>query len=200
MDSEINNIKMEFYSLLSKLLSSEAEEERFGKVQSVLFEYLHSFTLNMTKISFKEMVDLKALCFCFPKPPLIYPKTQEEAVELWQSGATISIQALEKRSYFFNEVCKKVAENLGYEVTCSMYISKPDGISFSYHVDEWEGLALQVVGEKVFKIKDDNGNIADYILKPSNWLRISPEDVHLAETNEYSVHLNFALHRKFKLS
>jgi hypothetical protein len=77
-----------------------------------------------------------------------------------------------------------------------MYVSKKDAISFSYHTDRWLGLAVQIKGTKVFKLGNEEKNIK-YKMLPGNWLRLDPEDFHKAETLDYSVHLNFAIHKKF---
>jgi hypothetical protein len=179
---------------LSILLNNSSQISRFGKMPSDFFKVLDLYTKQQVSYSTEKFILQKKLCFCYPNEPLLYPKSSEEVKTLWEMGATLNIQSIETHSHFFKELCCELERVLENTITCSLYISKPNALSFSYHTDEWVGIAVQVIGCKKFFLKSDE-KVQEYTLSQGSWFRLDPNDIHKANAETFSVHLNFARHK-----
>ncbi len=73
-------------------------------------------------------------------------------------------------------------------VSASAYIANVDSRAFSWHVDRWDNVILQMQGRKVFDLEDGSSRE----LGPGDALFV-PQDVeHRTRTVERSIHLSVA--------
>jgi hypothetical protein len=180
-------------SLLPSLFEAQAGQRRIGVLSDDVLASLAREVLGEINRPLNEHVSRNALSFCRPDPPLLYPQTQQESAELWASGATAVIQRLEHTNRMVNELCRAASAALQCLVSCSLYMSRHGGMSFTWHTDAWRVLAIQLHGAKTFHIRADA--VESFPLTPGSWLRIDPHESHMATADsELSVHLSFGAH------
>jgi hypothetical protein len=177
-------------------LAPASDVLRRGSLAPILLESLESNTIRELHRPFGPLVAQQSLSFCLPEPPLIYPESESAAQRLWHMGATATLQRLEYRNAYFSELCRDMSSDLGHVVSISLYLSKVDGISFSWHTDEWENVTVQIYGGKTFEIKG-SADIKTYRQSVGDWLRIDPHEEHRAFSSSTSVHLSIGRHRKY---
>lgn len=173
---------------------------RSGSLSEELFEPLMREALGELNRPFEVHQARRALAFCEPGE-IIYPESAQESAQLWESGATVVIQRLSETNQLIRELCESATQALGKEVLCSVYLSRRGGISFSWHKDMWSVFVVQVHGSKTFHVCRSEDELAAaakgerFPLEPGAWLRIDPEEPHMATSEaEYSVHLSFGAH------
>ena len=183
---------------LSRIL--ENKSARTGELCDNDFTRLRQEVLGELNRSFTDHISRRSLAFCFPEPPIVYPQSAGESESLWETGATVTIQQLEAVNGHLLALCRHASSRLDRLVTCSLYLSRPSGISFSWHTDEWDGLIFQIRGVKRFSIKTIC-EVTDFELIPRTWLRLASTDVHRAQSTDLSVHLSVnILHRPCSVS
>jgi quercetin dioxygenase-like cupin family protein len=118
---------------------------------------------------------------------LRYPKSRGEARELVARCTTI-VQRLEWTDPLFARAVRELNGQTGRRVAISAYVADVDSQRFSWHVDRWDNVVLQLRGRKAFELRGDTGRE----LRPGDAL-FMPQDVeHRARTIERSVHVSLA--------
>lgn len=92
-------------------------------------------------------------------------------------------------------VSLQLARLSGCRTVCSAYESSSNDEGLDLHTDQWEGLILQLRGEKSWKVETNSG-IESLELRAGDLMTV-PEGVpHLVSTPSYSLHLVFAIIQK----
>lgn len=78
----------------------------------------------------------------------------DKVYALYQQGATIVLQALERSWGPLIELCKALEAYLGHPVQANMYLTPAGAQGFAAHIDTHDTLILQVEGRKRWKIYD----------------------------------------------
>lgn len=182
----------------SHIFNSDPRKSRLGLTATEDFNALKKSVVSIINKPSQYFIDLGILSFCRPTPPLLYPSDANEAMKLRREHATANIQNLQLLDEYICAICESMSVKLKNPVTCSLYISSPNGLSFDFHTDEWEGLSVQIFGEKTFLFMENN-IVKSIDIAPGEWLRINPTDEHKAIAKETSLHLSFARHKKYSL-
>lgn len=176
------------------LAPSSVHTPRSGAVHPAMWQALLAEAQREVRRPFHDLIEQKAICFCFPEPPLIYPCTHSEARSLWENRATLAIQGLECRSGLISRISTRIGQLLDRRITCSIYLSQVLGRSFSWHTDAWDSLLFQLDGDKAFDLELD-GRVCTYLQRPATWLRIASSEPHRATaTSPLSIHMVFGSH------
>jgi hypothetical protein len=118
---------------------------------------------------------------------IVYPETGEDAAQLIP-GNTAIVLHLEQADPVLGRVAVELGEATNRDVAISVYVADVDSRAFSWHVDKWDNLVLQMQGIKRFVLGQD----CSRELCPGDALFL-PEDVgHRADTLKRSVHMSFA--------
>jgi quercetin dioxygenase-like cupin family protein len=119
---------------------------------------------------------------------LVYPKSSREALELAGINTAI-VQRLERADRVFQEIVRGLSAETGRRVSVSAYVADVGARAFSWHVDKWDTLVVQLRGRKLFEF---DGTIP-FALAPGDAFFL-PEDVrHRTRTLERSIHLSIAV-------
>ena len=144
----------------------------------------------MTPSAFDELIDV------------------DKVFALYQQGATIVLQALERSWGPLIEFCKALEAYLGHPVQANMYLTPAKAQGFAAHHDTHDTLILQVEGFKRWKIYDapfplplpsqgtlphgaEHGPVEhDFVLKAGDTLYMPRGVIHEALTSDsYSMHI-----------
>jgi uncharacterized cupin superfamily protein len=118
-----------------------------------------------------------------------YPTTGDEAESL-KTNNTAIVQRLERSDPVFGYIVSQLSDTSDRLVSISAYVADPHSRAFSWHVDKWDNVVIQMQGRKAFDLED--GSTKE--LKPGDVLFI-PQDVeHRTRTLEKSVHLSVAFY------
>jgi hypothetical protein len=116
-----------------------------------------------------------------------YPSTGAAADSLVADNTAI-VQRLERTDPFFQKLVADQCQRCGRRVSISAYIADVHSRAFSWHVDKWDNIVVQLQGRKAFDLDTD----ATQELCPGDAFFL-PEDVrHRTRTLERSVHLSVA--------
>jgi quercetin dioxygenase-like cupin family protein len=113
-----------------------------------------------------------------------YPTTSEGAHELLGANTAI-VQRLERTDAMLARAAVVLAEQVKRRVSVSLYVSEVKARAFSWHVDKWDNVVIQLRGRKTFELEQGTTE-----LRPGDALFL-PEDVkHRTRTLERSTHLS----------
>jgi hypothetical protein len=172
-----------------------SDTDRSGSIEQHVFAILQPAVLGELNRPVEHLLRDSSVGFCFPEPPIRYPKSSVDAFQLWASGATVALQNLQNTNDEIATLCQNVSVRSGRDVTASIYLSRPSGCSFSWHVDRWDGWLIQIHGKKRFHFRDGLTENRAVLLRPSDFLLITEGEEHRASTDDYSVHLSINLHQ-----
>jgi mannose-6-phosphate isomerase-like protein (cupin superfamily) len=104
----------------------------------------------------------------------------------------IKIEGFERFSQSLYDECERLAEHFNHAgpITCHLFISPKDSMSFPMHVDLDDVVVHMVSGEKVFESPS-----GDFVLSEGDSLFIPRGTEHRAINTESSVMLSFGLER-----
>lgn len=136
----------------------------------------------------------------------------DKVYALYQGGATIVLQALERNWGPLIETCKALEAHLGHPVQANMYLTPANAQGFAAHYDTHDTLILQVEGRKQWKIYGmpfplplssqgklpdglENGPVErDIVLKAGDTLYMPRGVIHEALTlDSYSMHITIGI-------
>lgn len=104
---------------------------------------------------------------------------------------TAIVQHLERADPLFQQIVCELSACAKRRVSMSAYIAEVHSRAFSWHVDKWDSVILQLQGTKKFEIADQ----ASIVLSPGDALFL-PQDVeHRTHTIARSIHLSVAFFR-----
>jgi ribosomal protein L16 Arg81 hydroxylase len=150
--------------------------------------------VSMTPGAFDELIDV------------------DKVYALYQQGATIVLQALERSWEPLIEFCKGVEAYLGHPVQANMYLTPAHAQGFAAHHDTHDTLILQVEGQKHWKVYDmpfplplpnqsalpagiTKGEVLhDFVLKAGDTLYMPRGFIHEALTSDsHSMHVTVGI-------
>lgn len=150
--------------------------------------------VSMSPSSFDELIDV------------------DKVYSLYQDGATIVLQALERNWEPLIEACRALEAHLGHPVQANMYLTPANAQGFAAHYDTHDTLILQVEGRKNWKIygmpfpfplpsqstlpdRFENGPVEqDIMLKAGDTLYMPRGVIHEALTSDsYSMHITIGI-------
>ncbi len=136
----------------------------------------------------------------------------DKVYALYQEGATIVLQALERSWGPLIEFCKSLEAYLGHSVQANMYLTPANAQGFAAHHDTHDTLILQVEGHKRWKIYDmpfplplasqgtlppgvEHGPVQnDFVLHAGDTLYMPRGVIHEALTSDsYSMHITVGI-------
>jgi ribosomal protein L16 Arg81 hydroxylase len=119
---------------------------------------------------------------------ITYPASGAEAERLKEQNTAI-VQRLERSDSAFGRLVSELSRAAGRLVSMSAYIADTHSRAFSWHVDKWDNVVVQLQGRKAFDLAGSKE------MTPGDVLFI-PEDVeHRTRTLERSLHLSVAFYR-----
>ena len=121
---------------------------------------------------------------------LAYPATGTEA-EAMLGANTAIVQHLERTDPLFQQIVSELSACTKRRVSISAYIADVHSRAFSWHVDRWDGVILQLQGTKRFELADHSSNV----LAPGHALFLPQDIEHRTHTIAQSVHLSIAFFR-----
>jgi ribosomal protein L16 Arg81 hydroxylase len=150
--------------------------------------------VSMTPNAFDELIDV------------------DKVYALYQQGATIVLQALERSWGPLVEFCKALEAYLGHPVQANMYLTPANAQGFAAHHDTHDTMILQVEGRKRWKVYDmplplplpsqgtlppgvEHGPVEnDIVLKAGDTLYMPRGVIHEALTSDsYSMHITVGI-------
>lgn len=94
---------------------------------------------------------------------------------------------------WYSYVALSIARAANRRVICSAYESRSGDKGLGWHSDEWDGIILQLRGEKIWNIKGKNGEKENYVLSQGDILFLPEGIEHNVETPRDSLHIVFAI-------
>ena len=92
----------------------------------------------------------------------------------------------------FQDVVSELGTQTQRLVSISAYVSEVDARAFSWHVDKWDNIIVQLRGRKAFDLEDD----ASFELT-AGYVLFLPQDVeHRPRTLDHSIHLSVAIFQR----
>ncbi len=150
--------------------------------------------VSMTPSAFDELIDV------------------DKVYALYQQGATIVLQALERSWEPLIEFCKGLEAYLGHPVQANMYLTPANAQGFAAHHDTHDTLILQVEGQKHWKVYDmpfptplpsqstlppgvERGEVVhDFVLNAGDTLYMPRGYIHEALTSDsHSMHITIGI-------
>lgn len=136
----------------------------------------------------------------------------DKVMALYQEGATIVLQALERSWGPLIELCKALEAYLGHPVQANMYLTPAKAQGFAAHHDTHDTLILQIEGRKRWKVYDmpfplplprqsalppgvTRGPVEhDFVLNAGDTLYMPRGFIHEALTSDsYSMHITIGI-------
>ena len=121
---------------------------------------------------------------------IVYPATVDDAADLISQNTAI-VQHLEWADPFFDQIVSKLTRQTNRPVSVSAYIADVRSRAFSWHVDKWDNVVLQLQGRKAFDLARDTARQ----LFSRDALFVPKDFEHRTRTLERSVHLSVAILR-----
>jgi ribosomal protein L16 Arg81 hydroxylase len=118
---------------------------------------------------------------------IYYPTTGADADALVTDNTAI-VQRLERTDPLFQKIVAEQCQHANCRVSISAYIADIHSRAFSWHVDKWDNVVIQLQGRKAFDLEGEPTRE----LRPGDALFL-PEDLkHRTRTLERSIHLSVA--------
>jgi uncharacterized cupin superfamily protein len=114
-----------------------------------------------------------------------YPTSSHDASALI-GGNTAIVQRLERSDFMLSHAASKLSKQIHRRVSLSAYVADPGARAFSWHVDKWDNIVIQLRGRKAFDLADGTS----HELSPGDALFLPIDVSHRARTLERSIHLS----------
>jgi hypothetical protein len=105
-----------------------------------------------------------------------------------------SVEVRSEGNWWIKSVVEQLMRLTRVEVVCSIYASERRAATLNRHCDLWNGLLLQVSGEKTIELWTPDGLTSQIItMRPGDVLWLPYKVPHNMWTNDHSVHVQFAM-------